>query len=57
MKNDEFRALVRKMREEQNNYFRTRAVGHLIEARELEKKVDDELSQQRELPIGDEVKP
>lgn len=39
-----FRELVRKMREAQQNYFRTRHKGYLDYSRKLEKQVDAELS-------------
>lgn len=38
-----FRELVRKMREAQQNYFRTRHKGYLDYSRSLEKQVDAEL--------------
>ena len=44
MTENEFRELVRKMREAQQNYFRTRHKGYLDQSRSLEKQVDAELS-------------
>lgn len=44
MKDKDFRDLVRKMREAQKNYFRTRHKGYLDYSRSLEKKVDAELA-------------
>lgn len=43
MKEDDFRELVRRMREAQKNYFRTRAKSYLDYSRTLEKQVDEEL--------------
>lgn len=43
MKDKDFRDLVRKMREAQKNYFRTRHKGYLDYSRKLEKQVDAEL--------------
>ncbi len=43
MKEKDFRDLVRKMREAQKNYFRTRHKGYLDYSRKLEKQVDAEL--------------
>ena len=43
MKEDDFRELVRRMREAQKNYFRTRAKSYLDYSRSFEKMVDEEL--------------
>lgn len=43
MNNEDFRELVRRMREAQKNYFRTRAKSYLDYSRTLEKHVDEEL--------------
>ena len=43
MSDKDFRELVRKMREAQKNYFRTRHKGYLDYSRRLEKQVDAEL--------------
>ena len=44
MKEDDFRELVRRMREAQKNYFRTRAKSYLDYSRIIEKQVDEELT-------------
>ena len=43
MDDKDFRELVRRMREAQQNYFRTRHKGYLDYSRSLEKQVDAEL--------------
>lgn len=40
---DRFRELVRAMRQEQKDYFKTRKPEHLYRSKELEKAVDKEL--------------
>ena len=42
-RDDKFRALVRRMREAQREYFRTRNSGWLKLSKDLEKQVDDAL--------------
>lgn len=44
MDDKDFRELVRRMREAQKNYFRTRHKGYLDYSRSLEKQVDAELT-------------
>lgn len=44
MKEDDFRELVRRMREAQKIYFRTRAKSYLDYSRSLEKRVDEVLT-------------
>ena len=43
MNNEEFKKLVKKMRQEQKDFFMTRNVNHLNKARKLEQKVDEVL--------------
>lgn len=43
MTEKDFRELVRRMREAQQNYFRTRRKAYLDHSRSLEKQVDAEL--------------
>lgn len=40
---DEFKDLIRRMREKQKTYFRTRDAAVLRECKDLERRVDDEL--------------
>ncbi len=44
---DAFRALVRRLREKQKDYFKTRNTITLGEAKELERRVDQELDRDR----------
>lgn len=43
-RDNDFRALVRRMRQAQKEYFKTRNSGWLRLSKDLEKKVDDALS-------------
>ena len=43
VKNEEFRKLVKKMRNTQSSYYRTKDRDVLIESKRLEKLVDNEL--------------
>lgn len=45
MSNDEFRAIVRSMRDAQRDYFRTRDHKYLTQSKELERLVDRELAE------------
>lgn len=42
---EEFKELVKRMRKAQQNFFATRNVAYLKDARKIEKEVDDELSE------------
>lgn len=47
-RDDKFRALVRRMREAQREYFRTRNSGWLRLSKDLERQVDDALGGETE---------
>lgn len=47
-RDDKFRALVRRMREAQREYFRTRNSGWLRLSKDLERQVDDALGGEHE---------
>lgn len=47
----EFRNAVKLMREAQNFYFATRELNALNKAKELEKRIDEELSTEKELTL------
>lgn len=47
MDDDAFRELVKRMRQKQRDYFRSRDATVLSECKDLERRVDDELSRDR----------
>jgi len=49
---DQFYQLVKKMRESQKRYFKTRSHEHLESAKRLEREVDRWVSGQQEIPFS-----
>jgi hypothetical protein len=52
MNDTEFRQLVREMRKAQKDYFRNRLQSDLYKCKDLERRVDQELSAGPEKPAG-----
>ena len=53
MNYQDFKALVKEMRQAQKKYFRTRDKNVLAKSKELEAKVDEVLSDQQQLEFGE----